>query len=69
LLGVVAGEVKGELLVVVWLGVVTVRLERSNIENDPPESRVMMMPAITATRATPMSKSGQLRRIQSIMFL
>jgi hypothetical protein len=65
----VDGDEKGELLVVVWLGVVTVRLERSNIENDPPESKVMMMPAMTATKATPMSRSGQLRLIQSILFL
>ncbi len=35
-------------------------------KNEPPEMRVAIMPAITATRATPMRRSGQLRLSQSM---
>jgi hypothetical protein len=70
---VVVVGVNGLVVVVVVvggvLGVVTVRLERSNSENDPPDNNVMTMPAITATRATPMRRSGQFRLIQSIIIL
>src|SRR5690554_1377866 len=37
-----------------------------NGKNEPPDMRVAMIPAITATRATPISKSGQLRLSQSM---
>src|SRR5690606_5339913 len=35
-------------------------------KNEPPDTNVAMMPAITATRATPMRRSGQLRLSQSM---
>lgn len=35
-------------------------------KKEPPEMSVAMMPAMTATRATPISKSGQLRLSQSM---
>src|SRR5690554_1311287 len=37
-----------------------------NGKNEPPDIRVAIIPAITATRATPISKSGQLRLSQSM---
>ncbi len=36
-------------------------------KNEPPVMSVAMMPAITATRAMPISRSGQLRRSQSMV--
>lgn len=41
-------------------------LEPPKGRNDPPFSKVAMIPAMTARSARPMRRSGQLRRIQSM---
>src|SRR5690606_7281724 len=48
-------------------GVSAVRLPPPTGKNVPPEINVAMMPAITATNATPIRRSGQLRRSQSMI--
>ncbi len=67
--GAVAGEVVvAGALTAGWLplGVVVVRFPWPIGKNEPPEIRVAMIPAITATSAIPISRSGQLRRSQSM---
>ncbi len=67
---VVEDEAAGgaELCVVaLCAGGVLVRVLCPTGKNDPPVMSVAMMPAITATRAIPISRSGQLRRSQSMV--
>lgn len=62
--GVVAA---GGVAVWVCAGGVLVRVPCPTGKNEPPVISVAMMPAITATRAMPISRSGQLRRNQSMI--
>gem|GEM_PF-4772952 len=67
---VVEDEAAGgaELCVVaLCAGGVLVRVLCPTGKNDPPVMSVAMMPAITATRAIPISRSGQLRLSQSMV--
>ncbi|MEJ2288530.1 MAG: hypothetical protein P8Y02_07775 [Deinococcales bacterium] len=54
-------------VVALCAGGVLVRVFCPTGKNDPPVMSVAMMPAITATRAIPISRSGQLRLSQSMV--